>query len=49
MTTATTYNHGVAWEEAFGVSQGYSSLMSVLNIWVYEPSAAGFSYAPAQP
>jgi len=21
---ATTYNHGVAWEEAFGVSQGYS-------------------------
>ncbi|MBV6716356.1 RidA family protein [Paenibacillus chitinolyticus] len=24
MTTATTYNHGVTWEEAFGVSQGYS-------------------------
>jgi enamine deaminase RidA (YjgF/YER057c/UK114 family) len=21
---ATTYNHGVAWEDAFGVSQGYS-------------------------
>ncbi|GKS13385.1 hypothetical protein YDYSY3_43850 [Paenibacillus chitinolyticus] len=24
MTTAKTYNHGVAWEEAFGLSQGYS-------------------------
>ncbi|KEQ22550.1 RidA family protein [Paenibacillus tyrfis] len=24
MTNAKTYNHGVAWEEAFGVTQGYS-------------------------
>ncbi|NEN81359.1 RidA family protein [Paenibacillus elgii] len=24
MTMAKTYNHGVAWEEAFGVTQGYS-------------------------
>ncbi|ALP35918.1 translation initiation inhibitor [Paenibacillus sp. IHB B 3084] len=24
MTNAITYNHGVAWEEAFGVTQGYS-------------------------
>ncbi|MFB0847522.1 RidA family protein [Paenibacillus oleatilyticus] len=25
MTIAKTYNHGVAWEEAFGVTQGYSA------------------------
>ncbi|MGF7034747.1 enamine deaminase RidA (YjgF/YER057c/UK114 family) [Paenibacillus mucilaginosus] len=24
MNTAKTYNHGVPWEEAFGVTQGYS-------------------------
>lgn len=24
MTIAKTYNHGVEWEEAFGVTQGYS-------------------------
>ncbi|MCZ8521944.1 MULTISPECIES: RidA family protein [Paenibacillus] len=24
MTMAKTYNHGVAWEETFGVTQGYS-------------------------
>ncbi|SCW76629.1 Enamine deaminase RidA, house cleaning of reactive enamine intermediates, YjgF/YER057c/UK114 family [Paenibacillus tianmuensis] len=24
MTSAKIYNHGVAWEEAFGVTQGYS-------------------------
>ncbi|WP_437676534.1 RidA family protein [Sorangium sp. So ce131] len=23
-TTATTYNHGVPWEEGFGVTQGYN-------------------------